>query len=334
MELTARLSINPSRFASQQTGPIPGWDAPPDVIFKRTDDIGLINEHLLVRSDNVLAGGSRKFHYFRSQMWLQRVQDYLERVYRLIDEAITTGITDIFDEQPPVRLERLGPDILMRECETYWEFLDSHPLAEVAQLAASMRGAPFQRSLRLIGIPSDAVDDSTLDNSRRLAIYINDRHSVRVYAKTTRRVRVEFADRLRTSTADNVPIRDFGQVLLRATQTASEELRSVFSFLPSATDANVESSRNVFQLLGALHRVTNGQSEFEALISALAQNQVVTKVPRDALGPVIRRLRESGVLGQPRQDGRARIYPVARDYRDAALQLGHAAGLIPDAALN
>ncbi len=133
--ITAELSLNPTRWLTQQPiglvrTPEEHWLATSCNMFHRGPGYS-DTEHVLVRSDNVLIGPTRKQSLARRNMWMIQVERYLRGTLALIDRTLSYAA----NEAHGFAISSGNVAASLKQMETYWEFWSERPLEEMARLA-------------------------------------------------------------------------------------------------------------------------------------------------------------------------------------------------------
>ena len=189
--LTATIGLNPTRFLVHQdmrlSDDIGRW---PEVrLWSRSAITRHINdEFALDGRDNVLLGRRRE-HFASPRNWPHHLERYLRavssQIQATVDGAARRAGVAIEDPQATS----------LRSVETYWEFLTNDALALVSllepvlsQIGAESRRREFPLQENVSG--SERIRDR---NGISIRSYLTNDISLRVYAKTPRRIRFEIS---------------------------------------------------------------------------------------------------------------------------------------------
>ena len=132
---------------------------------------------------NVIVGSKSRFD-FVGQV---RAADQLEMALR----AILSHIGERLDEGADVNnVEfRKEHEFILRELEVYWEFSTSSPISLVDLLADKLAALTFQSRITARHLKPPVVE--TIQLSRSVMIYLSANVRLRIYSKTSNRIRIE-----------------------------------------------------------------------------------------------------------------------------------------------
>ena len=185
--LTAKLNlkINPTRYVRHRQGPI----ALPDSLLERSPlSAPIIPEICFDGNDNWFPLSGRLFAAASPSRWRGHLSRYLS--------AIETGFTDeltracsVLPGHVSCHAQRGASHYNVTHVETYWEWLSDDPLKVVSDLWSLLRKySARKRTVRLYKVEIEASDESDLFI---LQVEISPYETLKIYAKTTLRIRIE-----------------------------------------------------------------------------------------------------------------------------------------------
>ena len=221
--LASDLHLNPSRalnwcpaLASEE--PLP-WE---DIVFGRRAEADLTKG--LDGDDNVVPSE------LMGQPALQQATNrYLEAVYDGIKSELTRAASATDSLAWALEGTLRNESFRLRHVETYWEFSAPDAVGLVRRLVPSLR--TFHRRSRL---REHALDIETVNGAPTVTLYLNAQLRIRVYAKTTDRIRFEVVHRPGGLSAPDLP--GCIQNLHDLRQKAAEKVNQLLSFLTECAE--------------------------------------------------------------------------------------------------
>jgi hypothetical protein len=355
-KLVFRLSLNPSRWLNHEDQ----WQVPrllvppqqgmsddeydafardalrnhPANLFARelppngTDDV------LLIQGDNASEGSSRRQSLFSRSKRDIHLQRYYAGIIILVDQlfadvAETAGLR-IFPDRNDVRL---------REIEAYWEVPREDPIGDVQRLERDIRAAVAECSTSLWR-PSNQqaraylqrkISTGRLQNSPCIKASVGLGAMLRIYAKTTKRVRFEVEFKTRLCHTDFLRFtgddQSFVEWCQRAADRGSRKITSIRDTI--AASVRERASRRTFTADALLQAVCDAAESIDAgfaILRSIVANGSYALPQYSTSRPVIEVLKTMKVLRHYRQTGGNHLYVVARAYRPALEQLRQVIG--------
>jgi len=264
--LRADLQINPTRFAAYQSSnaSLPAEWPHPRLFARRRTLTGLSqfvlgDVHAQDRFiDNVILN-QRQLSFCRPANWPHHVRRYWQSIRQALDHQIHSAVNHMNSfsivRGRPARGIEIRPllELKLKLVESYFEFEARDPVGLVHSLVRPLMALPQESLVR--GYSVAYPEMSRHRNSPCITLRLRDGVSLRIYAKTNRRVRWEV-------------IHDFkknrlcasGQGISRITSTTDPD--QILNWLPAcAADAAIEVNR----VLAFLERF-EGESDFDAPI--------------------------------------------------------------------
>lgn len=333
LDLLGQISLNPTQYALQQPAPLSSealLGAEP-VLFKQTHSYDETHERILVAADNVLIGDT-PVHVFRPDCWLQHVEHYLTRVIALLSDNLREGA-----ENAAAELTRSPETIQLKTVETYFEFYAHDPILEVLRISQTLRrnGTTFARR----DFATNPLESDAIDHSPRLLLHLEDGSKIRIYAKTTRRIRFEvelkksLLKRALGELRGRQPLRNWTEMLRRAANFSASQVNRLFQSL-AEVQHTASQSATPQALLDHVYAAAQTTDQAQAIIRMLAARLTLTNWPNAPLAQVIAKLRRTRVLSAPLQNGRRRIYLLSPEYRQPARTLARAFGYLNDDSID
>ena len=287
--LSLELFLNPTRFMHHQ--PIANWQAPPqDYPDLPPPRLTAGEAHLsessgeasLDGNDNVLFG-RRRIHLARSATWLLNVQRYWL--------GLIVAFNDIFyaAAEDHCGIE-FHPRLNLKTVETYWEYHIEDPINWVCEVEPYVRSMAISSETHHYPVPSVGLDR----NSRSIHVVLRSGVRMKVYAKTTHRVRIEVEHNLRENAR---PIgRHTSQKpselitwLDLCSRDAADQVNRVLAHLERQS-IRASSDFSAIQLIVRVSQILGEASQAELIISLLAGNQRIEIGPRNPLRRAVRTL--------------------------------------------
>lgn len=283
-------------------------------------------EFALIEADNWIPASRLWGMFASSRFWQRHLSRYVEGAIEMLQADIrrAAGHANV-RIQPPC-----ANPFNVRMVETYWEFYSPNPLATVRQLQ------PLLESFSASNVqPQDypiEVTHENLQNSRRVALQTRVGETLKIYAKTNRRIRFEITHRLSSRSPYRLPegghtfagIEGVLGLLARLAAIAGERVNEVIRHfrLQASTPENQNS---VLAFICAVQSCCDDEDTSLDLIQILANNGslvVGRGIPlRSVFREELERLVAARILLRSN-----RRYSVAPQYCEALSQL-HDAGL-------
>lgn len=299
--LSLNLSINPTRYVAHQRHPgrdpfigPEHWGAPSLVARRVAPRVP--GEMCLDGKDNVLLG-PRTRAFGRPEVWHHHLRRYWDGIITELDQEFRRCAP----VGPYCRPPELSPHISLRTTETYWEFRHPDPTALVADLGPVLLPLGIEASVREFPYPDGWSETSFTGNSRSLTILLATGVLLRVYAKTTRRIRFEIKHDLRkhagviggSHTAENHhALFDWLETIA---EDAARRLNDILAYVQGQQHRPAASLRP-YNLLYRVIRAVPDERTAEAVLSLLVNNPVLHIGANDPLKDAVRSLTEWEVL--------------------------------------
>lgn len=198
------LSLNPTRFVRHQAGSNPSRrmlreNVPPRPHLLQTDvPAERDGEFALIEADNWIPD-SRLWGLFASRRyWPIHLRNYISGTLEAIGSEITRAC-----DQVGVGIRREAQSWLnMRSVETYWEFASDDPVGMVRALEPLL--ATYAVS-RIDSADYPVRTAESVENSRRISLRTRVGETLKIYAKTNRRIRFEVTHHLGGPTPFRLP---------------------------------------------------------------------------------------------------------------------------------
>jgi hypothetical protein len=321
VRFNADLQLNPTRFVQHQPPIRRRGENPQRWRFGQarmtlrnaghSTGSSIVGERILVPDhDNVITGSAGHLNHLHPGVWQRHVRNYWQGVQDMLRRVIVNH---------PGQMH-FSPYLNLLEVETYWEFFHPHPMAQMVAVERRARQvhprveATYQRVLH--------PQYGSLFNSPYVKIWLTNSISIKAYAKTSHRIRVEVTHRLRgnadalggSHTTTN--LERFPEWLNMLAQDAT---RHVNRFLTLISSSAMQPDRlaSVLDLITAIYRARQGPAaDAERILEGLLSSGRWVVFPSDPLRPTARSLAQSGVLhGMP--GGGVTTYWVTHEYRQA-----------------
>lgn len=274
-------------------------------------------EQPLVRATNLIVGPWNKYSFATSRTATSHFARYLRLVDGTLDRALEMSVPE--NVQSPIREKYYS----LQEIEFYWEFDCDSPISFVMNALPKIRSmtSRFYEG----GVSVQSLDMSPLETEHQspsIKAKIGKGTWVRVYAKTTRRVRIEVV-----LEASIIGQKAGGQTASTRKQMcakldalsmyATSKLNPVLAALHEPPHA--PSTISAMRLLSEVNRCSPSTFLAEAIIGALVAFDRVSLEPNSPFKEAVHLLRDSDVLRTVIP--RSRNYTVTDTYRPALEQL-------------
>lgn len=272
------------------------------------------NEQPLLPADNLLIGRARPFGYALRHKIPELLQQYID--------AFEATACELLCEQMEDRLVEVHifPYRSLQSMEVYWEFSSDDPIGLVDQLTK-----PLHRLSHHIPVTREAVQgfrEEVRNESKCVSLHLGADIRLRVYAKTTRRVRfeVEFKRAAiskicggRTASSNEEVAAQAGQLVERAVEEMNWVLGELRHQVP-----RTESQKTVVGLLTKIALVVKDAASAQMVVSSLHTYGRLAPEGNRAAIAIAHALRDAGVL---RTLGGKSIYVATDEYKDAVRRL-------------
>ncbi len=260
----------------------------------------------LTHDDNVLLG-VRRHLYTPPGSWPLHLGRYITGLEQAISQefgraAAIGGLSQLYPNDPT----RTQSYYNLSEVETYFEFFDPNATRRVRLLEQLLAPIGLRNTTRRYR--DGLAERGVIENSLSVRIVLESGRELRVYAKTTKRIRFEVIYDLSNPSVNE--LLNVGEN--RKTTTSLEELIGWFQILAADAAQNVnrvldeiasysrpnETAATTYEFLSAIYSTINNTDRAEAIIQLLVENGFVRvgKSPAPLLAD-IRQLRRRGILG-------------------------------------
>lgn len=267
-------------------------------------------------NDNVLLTGSAQTHG-RPEAWPLHLRRYWVGTIAEIEGAFSRAT-----QHTGATVQRVADRLNLITSETYWEFSAADPTALVVELQPHLFELGDRPEARTFDYPFGLRTVGIEHNARSVRVRLAAGIKLKVYAKTTGRVRFEIEHDLQERTParlgrhTSTDLTDLPNWLDALAEDAAEHLNEVLQYLEERTffPAGSLPSYNLVRRVGdaAPDRIMA-----EAALSLLINNGVFRLGPRDPLRPTVQALVRSEVL---LKRGRS-AFVVAPNFRRAVAEL-------------
>lgn len=335
------LSLNPTRFVRHQMWPtrmgrpVEDWDWPDPIIRtgNQSTPPSPESEIALDGKDNVLLS-ARNLSLARPEAWPYHVRRYFEA----FESAINAEFARAFDEADLAlftgrRIRRPTTHYNLNLVESYWEFQSANPTREVRRLEPIL--FPLGMSTTSRDYPHGLAQSGLDENSRSILIALPRGRSLRVYAKTNKRIRFEVIHDLSKPSVCQLlnpyecrkTTERLDEVLTWLdclAQDAATCLNEILGYI-EAHALTVEPSAPTYELIFKIAATVQNEARAETILSLLVEDGCV-RMGRGGspLLEDVRKLRRKGILEQ-----HFRSDVVTPYYREALTILRQQAGVIP-----
>jgi hypothetical protein len=258
------------------------------------DEAWYKEERPLVPATNVIIGPWTKYAYAMSKSLEQHFLEYLE----LLDELLSQSLTNSTPEnvEVPLREEHYS----LQEIEFYWEFDCDNPITTVIEFLPRLRsvGSTFFEGLKEIDPPTD-ISGGADRQSPSIKAKIAEGTWLKVYAKTTRRIRFEIeleagiiGKKACGQTADSKA--SLSAKIGPLKQYATDKLNAIIPVLlaPPLPQSNLPALRLIHEIV----RACGDPHLAETIIGSLVAFDRVTNYRNPPLKDAIQRLSSREVL--------------------------------------
>lgn len=281
-------------------------------LFRHRSFYRVGDEISLDRNDNLILD-RRLQGMSTSEHWPAYRNLYLQEVERFIDQLLVrafheSGMTGSFHREPRFNL---------KAAETYWEFSTVDPVRLVYSLQPAFRSLGTQSQFRLYdGVVTDLT---TTGHVPSLNFKVVEGVTAKVYAKTTRRVRLETLHDMtrsnRVATSHTCP--DLWGIITLLEEIADHDAREVNVVLETLERHAVLSERQLspYELVRHVVQAAPDEAIQQALLSILINARGIRLEAGDPFRPAINELVRRGVLERSRRSSQS--YRVAEHFISA-----------------
>lgn len=273
-----------------------------------------VKELPLLPADNLLIGSVHPFGFAMRHETAELIRMYLDQFERVAVGSLRDQMQarDVLVRETPYRS--------LQAMEVYWEFSANDPIGLVHSLAQ-----PLHRLSSHVRITEETVanvEEETTNQSKCVTINLTTSIRLRVYAKTTRRVRfeVEFSAGAIGGICAGQTSRDTEGVLRKTNQLvarAVDEMNWVLSELRYQVPMGTREESAV-GLISKVARTLNDAAKTEMVISSLHTFGRIAPEGNELLLEVARTLKQAGVL---RTIGGRSLYVPTAAYDTAVRRL-------------
>jgi len=332
-QITARLALNPSKWISQQStrltmSPEDQWLEVPSSMFVWKDAFS-VEEIPLVRSANVFVGMPRDLQLMRPQSWHLQIHRYVTDAIALLGSNLTRVA-----QSTGVHLVTETLDLRLKEVEIYWEFWSERPLEEMARIEAAVRSVaassstawwPLDDQTKALLASIGQIEVGVEDNSPRLSLRLMHGATLRIYAKTNKRLRFEVAYRLSEARTDFrrrtfTSAQSLADGLGQARIPAAGRLGNIFAAIRAIAET-VPDTKAPHELVSDIYAGVGTASRARDLVSMLVTCGRIAAYPNTGFHDDLVRLRRRGVLRSFTRAGNDFLWTVTPAYRAALLSL-------------
>ena len=326
--LWSLLSLNPTRFIRHQQFPNPNKrllrENPHFEYGFYQADIPAYHgdEFALIESDNWIPD-ERLWSLFTSpRFWQRHLRSFLAGAVTEVHDDLLRAA-----ELVNVRIERRGTEnpYSLYSVETYWEFFSDDPIGTVLALQPWLE--------EFAAAPVDARDYplhvrlERHENSRRLSVQTRTGETLKIYAKTNRRVRFEITHllsgqspfRLATGGHTFSTIEGIFPLLTRLATVAAERVNEVLHHF-RLNASTPDGQHTVLAFIANIQAACGNPDTARELLQILTNNGSLVVGPGIPLGIVFRaeleRLVRRGILRRSN-----RRYSVTPSYRQALMDM-------------
>ena len=336
-DFTFRLALNPTRWIAQQPlnlvrVPDAEWAEEPVRMFHRGEQNFTFDEIGLVRSDNVHVGLPRIMNIARPSVWMLQVSRYLRGVIALLGSTLSAASQEGSGFVVNTEAE---PSFTLKEIEANWEYHTPRPLEEMRRIADPIRRLAASSTTAWFPLAPQAsealsqngsIEVGTDDNSPRILMRAGTGYNVRIYAKTSARLRFEVAYDCTDARQMFQPLTGLNteQLLSRldhARYWGSHTINEVLTFIRPhvAVPAHI---RGMHELFAEIFLCATSPAAASAMVSMLVTNGRIATGEGISVGlRDIRRLVRRGVLVRGGMQGRDYTWVVSPPYEAALANL-------------
>ena len=281
----------------------------------RLNDLG---EFSLDGKDNVLMGRSNIQFTEGRERWAFSFGRYWEALvvrFHTIFTACAAGAQVALSFHPSVNL---------RTVETYWEFKVSDPCAWISEIEPLLAPLGLTSEARTYSHRDGLATVGRNENSRRIAVKLRSGVKLRVYAKTTQRVRFEIEHDLVENARPlegghtSADLNEIYRWMAATAEDAAREVNIIFALLEAA-QVRSDDDASVTELVVRITQALGNDALAMQLIMLIAANQSISVQSGSNLRDSVRRLTRRSILEPIRPY--SRTYRLTQRFRGAGLRL-------------
>lgn len=275
-------------------------------------------EKTIVYDTNVVIGGGLRTRYADSKAWSEHLTDY----FREFEQFFTDGIRKAVRSGKCT--SRQNHYLSIRKLEICWEFRSNQPIQDVINTGSQMEQITASSNTLTIGLGDTTYDTRAM--SRRYAVNFENSLRLRIYPKTTKRVRFEAVHDAKSLSA----------IVKRRSYTGTDQIDKLIEWINAAVDASIERTAATVRQLNDGTRPATGLLPPHRLIHRICTtvpDQTASGAPIDSLvnegcirlndlnpfSVEVRKLRKAGVLEPSAQN--KRVFHVTSKYGSALAKL-------------
>lgn len=321
-----RLFLNPTRYLhhqpkrswvlSRHLGPL-NWDLGQPQLVSREPDLSSLEEHVLNRDDNVLMGRAAVLMGAQPG-WPIHLERYWLAVVDRLNELFHGAARDAdLALRPSTHLN-------LRMVETYWEFAVRDPLAWLREVEPLLEPLGHSAEARTFQFPDGMAVSHRTGNARSLYVRLRSGVALRLYAKTTHRVRFEIIHDLTEHARPlggahtSRTLQQFSIWCGALAADAAAQLNVVLDVLERG-GVREGSDASVVHLITRITQVVRDDMVSTRILELLAANGAVVPSSGAGLTRAVRRLKEAGILEAVSSGARA--VRLSREYASAGVRL-------------
>jgi len=306
-EIFGHFTLNPTRYcAHSRVQRIVDGDGHRKPNMVRTVDFHRCDhERELVEDRNVIIGHGRFLSNFDLEHWSTHASTYLNEFYDYLHELIEQSVEGVSG----MGMVSADTRITVKEVETYFEWNDASPLSRMNELEHRLRRLTAHTSISSVDLDPIFGD---YNSSPCVTLYLRAGVALRIYAKTTRRIRFEVVHKLYKdrNTFDRKTCRDIAGLMAILQVAASEATVHVDRMLRLAQSTPFAQSwpASVYELIWAIIYELDNAVTAKHLSEQLAVNQRITAPRGTEYRTAINKLRKAKIIRFLEQRGSNFIY--------------------------
>ena len=322
--LNLQIAVNPTRFVRYQpsinentseVSPIPRLLA-----SHQSEHTDPNHEIVLMDADNYLIDCPHSSSLNSNELLPIMIRTYLEHTYAVILQTITSS-AEAYD----MIVQANSTSMRLKEIECYWEFADPEPIQTVERISTQIRLPVCLQATRYYEL--SRCEFLEVDYSPRIKYDLGSGRALKIYPKTTRRIRLEYTfcesalrQTLRNQEHQIVDIESLVTALLLMRNCAFELLEQDIARFQNITDLS-NREVNVSSFIQKIYRSSTTPREAKLLLDTLVNRGGISLRQNARLNTAVRRLRQNRVLELIETRGKSRIYSVTEEYRPCTERL-------------
>lgn len=257
---------------------------------------------------NLIAGPDRKFGYATRYTAAEHLTRYLRELDHLLENCVASSLGEV---EVATKREKYYS---LREIEIYWDFDVPSPIDFVVSITPKLR--TLSHKIFEGAVPMPPSEQSIAYQSPSIKVQLAKGTTLKVYAKTDRRVRFEVTlDQAALSKHLGARTSKTRHSLVKKTEPivriAARELNAVLPIIMA--DSPAPSTLSTTELLFEIVRCSENQYIAETIVSSLVCFDRVAPYANDPVKASVHKLRDAGVLRPVKP--RSRNYCVTDPYR-------------------